>query len=99
MVHTETTSKGLNKPNLIKLVLESEINSVIKELLTSEIRDLVTQMEKVEADVATVKNVDEKLFNQLIETAVVLGHSPVLKARVFRGSWNTYLYTQWFIGS
>ena len=47
--------------------LESEINSNIKQL-TSGIRDLVTQMKKVEADVAIVKNVNEKLVNQLIET-------------------------------
>ena len=69
MVHTEATLKGLNKSNLIILVLqlESEMNSDVKEL-TSKIRDLVIQMEKVEADVAIVKNVSEKLFNQLIET-------------------------------
>ena len=36
--------------------------------LTSEIRDLVTQMKNVEADVSIVKNVNEKLVNQLIET-------------------------------
>ena len=69
MVQTKATLKGLNKPDLIKLVLqlESEMNSDIKEL-TSEIRDLVAQMKKVEADVAIVKNVNEKLVNQLIET-------------------------------
>ena len=56
MVHTEAILKGLNKPNLIKLVLqlELEMNSDIKEL-TSEIRDLVVQMKKVEADVAIAK--------------------------------------------
>ena len=43
------------------------MNSDVKEL-TSEIRDLVTQMKKVDADVAIVKNVNEKLVNQLIET-------------------------------
>ena len=65
----EATLKGLNKPDLIKLVLqlESEMNFDIKEL-ASEIRDLVPQMKKVEADVVIVKNVNEKLVNQLIET-------------------------------
>ena len=69
MVHMEATLKGLNKPDLIKLVLqlESEMNFDIKEL-ASEIRDLVPQMKKVEADVVIVKNVNEKLVNQLIET-------------------------------
>ena len=69
MFHTEATLTGLNKPDLIKLVLqlESEMNSDIKEL-TLEIRELVAQMKKVEADVAIVKNVNEKLINQLIET-------------------------------
>ena len=69
MVYTEATLKDLNKPELIKLVLqlESEMNSDIKRL-TSDLRDLVIQMKKVEADVAIVKNVNEKLVNQLIET-------------------------------
>ena len=68
MVHTEGTLKGLNKPDLIKLVLqlESEMNSNIKEL-TAEIRDDVTQMKKVEADVVIVKNGNQKLLNQLTE--------------------------------
>ena len=43
------------------------MNSDMKEL-TSEIRDLVKQMKKVEADVAIVKNVNQKLVNQLTET-------------------------------
>ena len=43
------------------------MNSDIKEL-TSEIRELVAQMKKVEADVAIVKNLNEKLVNQLIGT-------------------------------
>ena len=43
------------------------MNSDIKEL-TSEIRDLLGQMEKVEADFARVKYVIEKLVNHLIET-------------------------------
>ena len=56
MFHREVTLKGLNKtwPNKLVLQLESEMNSDIKEL-TSEIRDLVAQMKKVEADVAIVK--------------------------------------------
>ena len=43
------------------------MNSDIKEL-TSEIRDLIKQMKKVEADVAIVKNLNQKLLNQLIQT-------------------------------
>ena len=60
----EATLRGLNKLDLIKLVLqlESEMNSDIKEL-TSE-----TQMKKVEADVAIVMRSYEKLVNQLIKT-------------------------------
>ena len=43
----EKTLKGLNKPDLIKLVLqlEQEMISDIKEL-TSETRDLITQTKK-----------------------------------------------------
>ena len=43
------------------------MNSNIKQL-TSGIRDLVTQMKKVEADISIVKKVNEELVNQLIET-------------------------------
>ena len=68
MAHTEATLKGLNKSDLIKLVfqLSSEMNSDLKEL-TWEIKDLVTQMKTVETEFA-VKNINEKLVNQLIET-------------------------------
>ena len=66
MAHTEATLKGLNKPDVIKLVLQLE--SEMNKELTSEIKDLVAQIKKVEADVAIVKNVNEKLVNQLIET-------------------------------
>ena len=57
MVHTEATLKGLNKPDIIKLVLklESEMNSDVKEL-TSEIRDFLIQMKTFEGDAAIVKN-------------------------------------------
>ena len=55
--------------------MESELNSDIKEL-TSQIRDFVTQKKIVEAQAAVVKNVDEKLVNQLIKTAAVLGQCP-----------------------
>ena len=47
MVHMKATLKGLNEPDLIKLLLqlESEMNSDVKEL-KSEIRDLVTEIKK-----------------------------------------------------
>ena len=64
----EAILKGLNNPDLIKLVLqlESEMNCDIKEL-TSEIRELGTQMKKVEADVAIVKYVNQKNVNQQVK--------------------------------
>ena len=60
MADIEAALKSLNKPDLIKLVLqlESEIISDINGL-TSEISGLVTQTEKVKDDVAIVKNVNE----------------------------------------
>ena len=68
MVNLEVILKGLNKLDLNKLVfqLESEMSSDIKEL-TSEISNLVKEMKKVEVGVAIVKNVNEKLVNQLIK--------------------------------
>ena len=69
MVNLEVILKGLNKLDLNKLIfqLESEMSSDIKEL-TSEISNLVKEMKKVEVGVAIVKNVNEKLVNQLIKT-------------------------------
>ena len=69
MVNLEVILKGLNKLDLNKLVfqLESEMSSDIKEL-TSEISNLVKEMKKVEVGVTIVKNVNEKLVNQLIKT-------------------------------
>ena len=72
MAHTEATLKGLNKPDVIKLVLQLE--SEMNKELTSEIK----KAKKVEADVAIVKNVNEKLVNR--NRATVLGQCPVLKA-------------------
>ena len=72
MVHIEATLKDLKKPDLIKLVLQLDIKYIkyIKiykitdiKYLTSEIRHFVTQMKKVEVDVAIVKNVNQKLVN------------------------------------
>ena len=69
MVNLEVILKGFNKLDLNKLIfqLESEMSSDIKEL-TSEISNLVKEMKKVEVGVAIVKNVNEKLVNQLIKT-------------------------------
>ena len=69
MVNLEVILKSLNKLDLNKLVfqLESEMSSDMKEL-TSEISNLVKEMKKVEVGVAIVKNVNEKLVNQLIKT-------------------------------
>ena len=69
MVNLEVILKGLNKLDLNKLIfqLESEMSSDIKEL-TSEISNLVKEMKKVEVGVAIVKNINEKLVNQLIKT-------------------------------
>ena len=70
IVHAEATLKNLNKPDLIKPVLQlgSEMNSDIKDIVL-EIRDLFAQMKKVEADVAIVENVNEKLVNQCWDNA------------------------------
>ena len=60
MVDMKAALKSLNKPDLIKLVLQLE-SETISDIngLTSEISGLVTQTEKVKDDVAIVKNVNE----------------------------------------
>ena len=67
ILQTKATLKGLNKPHLIKLLLQLQLNCDIEEL-TSETRDIATQTKKVDADVAIINNVNEKLVTQLIET-------------------------------
>ena len=66
LAHKEAKLKGLNKSDLIEMVLQ--LKSKMNSGILLEIRDLVTQMKNVEVDVAIVKNVNEKLVNQLIET-------------------------------
>ena len=93
MAHKEAKLKGLNKSDLIEMVLQ--LKSKMNSGILLEIRDLVTQMKNVEVDVAIVKNVNEKLVNQLIETERECWvNAQCLRWKSFRGSWNTYFYTQ-----
>ena len=93
MAHKEAKLKGLNKSDLIEMVLQ--LKSKMNSGILLEIRDLVTQMKNVEVDVAIVKNVNEKLVNQLIETERQCWVDvQCLRWKRFRGSWNTYFYTQ-----
>ena len=69
MVHTEAALKGMNKNDLVQLVLkiETERESDIKAL-TSEVRDLVSTIKRLEADFNIVKHVNNKLVDQLVAT-------------------------------
>ena len=93
LAHKEAKLKGLNKSDLIEMVLQ--LKSKMNSGILLEIRDLVTQMKNVEVDVAIVKNINEKLVNQLIETERECWvNAQYLRWKSFRGSWNTYFYTQ-----
>ena len=95
LAHKEAKLKGLNKSDLIEMVLVLQLKSKMNSGILLEIRDLVTQMKNVEVDVAIVKNVNEKLVNQLIETERQSWVDvQCLRWKRFRGSWNTYFYTQ-----
>ena len=93
LVRKEARLKGLNKSDLIEMALQ--LKSKMSSGILLEIRDLVTQTKNVEVDVAIVKNVNEKLVNQLIETERQCWVDvQCLRWKRFRGSWNTYFYTQ-----
>ena len=93
LVRKEARLKGLNKSDLIEMALQ--LKSKMSSGILLEIRDLVTQTKNVEVDVAIVKNVNEKLVNQLIETERQRWVDvQCLRWKRFRGSWNTYFYTQ-----
>ena len=65
--HTEAVLDKLSKPNLVQLILNTEANlgSQIAKL-TTEVKDLLAHSKKLEADVATVRNVNSKLVERVV---------------------------------
>ena len=67
--HTEAVPNKLTKPELVQLLLNTEANMGAQiSILTAEVREWSSYLKKVETDVVTVKNVNSKLVEQLVQT-------------------------------
>ena len=67
--HTEAVLKKLSKPELVQIILNTEANlgSQIAKL-TTEVKNLLDHSKKLEADVAIVKNINNKLVESIVAT-------------------------------
>ena len=67
--HTEADLNKLSKPELVQIILNTEANlgSQIAKL-TTEVRNLLDHSKKLEAVVATVRNVNSKLVERVVAT-------------------------------
>ena len=67
--HTEAVLNKLTKPELVQLLLKTEatLGSQITDL-SKEIKDTLTYLKKLEADIAVVKTVNDRLVERVIET-------------------------------
>ena len=67
--HTEAVLNKLTKPELVQLLLKTEttLGSQITDL-SKEIKDTLTYLKKLEADIAVVKTVNDRLVDRVIKT-------------------------------
>ena len=67
--HTEATLNKLAKPDLVQLIfnIESNFGSQFPKL-TTEVKDLLSNSKKLEAEVAIVRNVNSKLVERVVAT-------------------------------
>ena len=67
--HTEAVLNKLTKPELVKLLLKTEatLGSQITDL-SKEIKDALTHLKKLEADIAVVRTVNDRLVERVVKT-------------------------------
>ena len=67
--HTEAVLNKLTKPELVQLLLKTEatLGSQISDL-SKEIKDTLTHLKKLEADIAVVKIVNDRLVERIVKT-------------------------------
>ena len=67
--HTEAVLNKLTKPELVQLLLKTEatLGSQITDL-SKEIKDTLTYLKRLEADIAVVKTVNDRLVERVIKT-------------------------------
>ena len=69
VIHTEAVLNKLTKPELVQLLLKTEatLGSQITDL-SKEIKDTLTYSKMLEADIAVVKTVNNRLVERVIKT-------------------------------
>ena len=67
--HTEAVLTKLTKPELVQLLLKTEasLGSQITDL-SKEIEDTLTYLKKLEADIAIVRNVNDRFVERVVKT-------------------------------
>ena len=67
--HTEAVLNKLTKFELVQLLLKTEatLGSQITDL-SKEIKDTLTYLKKLEADIAVVKTVNDRLVERVVKT-------------------------------
>ena len=67
--HTEAVLNKLTKPELVQLLLKTEatLGSQITDL-SKEIKDTLTYLKRLEADIAVVKTVNDRLVERVVKT-------------------------------
>ena len=67
--HTEAVLNKLTKPELVQLLLKTEasLGSQITDL-SKEIEDSLTYLKKLEADIAIVRNVNDRFVERVVKT-------------------------------
>ena len=67
--HTEAVLNKLTEPELVQLLLKTEatLGSQITDL-SKEIKDTLTYLKKLEADIAVIKTVNDRLVGRVIKT-------------------------------
>ena len=65
--HTEAVLNKLSKPELVQIILNTEANLGSEiATLTTEVRNLLDHSKTLEADVAIVRNVNNKLVERVV---------------------------------
>ena len=67
--HKEAVLNKLSKTDLVRIILNTEANlgsRIVK--LTTEVKDLLDHSKKLEADMAIVRNVNNKLVERVVAT-------------------------------
>ena len=75
--HTEAVLNKLTKPELVQLLLKTEatLGSQISDL-SKEIKDTLTHLKKLEADIAVLKIVNDRLVERIVKTESSAGKTP-----------------------